>query len=171
MDGTRALFKKIKGRDRQSFDALSESYGWKLYSHIRNHTEDRAEADRIFNETFSLFYDALEDYEGDDPIEAMLFFCADRAGCRKNSDGEADMGQWEIGHEAGFQLPQVDPKVYEKRKEPLWLRIFYSVCIVLLIFGILAAVWIMVYMLMSMNLIPSADLGYSWFNAHIADLF
>ena len=173
MDETRALFKKVKGRDRQSFDALSDHYGWKLYSYIRRNAKDRAEADRIFSDTVALFYDSLESYEGSDPVEALLFSCADRArGFRGNPEGEAEkIGQWTMGREADFSLPPVDPSAFRREKEPLWLRIFYSICIVLLIAGILAAVWIMLYMLMSMNLIPGMDLGYSWFNAHIADLF
>ena len=173
MDGTKMLFKKIRGRDKASFEALNDAYGWKLYSHIRKHTEDRAEADRIFNDSFGNFYQALESYEGDDPIEALLFSCADRAGRRQpvREEKEKEIGPWTMGSESGFSLPKVDPGIYDGKKEPFWLSVFYGICIVLLIAGILAAVWVMLFMLMSMNLIPQTDLGYSWFNLHIADLF
>ena len=173
MDGTRSLFQKIRGRDRDSFEKLSEAYGWKLYAHIRSSTPDREQADRIFAETFPVFYDMVESYEGDDPIEAMLFSCADRA-CRAqalSAREKQNLGPWTIAHEAGFSLPPVEEKLFKKEKEPLFLRIFYGLCILILIAGIAAAVWIMLWMLMSMNLIPSLDLGYSWFNANIADLF
>lgn len=173
MDGTRALFKKIMTRDRSSFETLSENYGWKLYSYIRRNSPDKETAERVFSDTFSRFYDTLENYQGDDPIEAMLYACADDVSVQKTEDREngSTAGQWSIGHEAGFALPEVDLKKYEKKKEPLGIRIFYGICIALLILGILAALWIMVWMLMSMNLIPYLDLGYSWFNAHIANLF
>ena len=173
MDGTQVLFKKIRGRDRSSFEALLENYGWKLYSHIRQHTKDRGEADRIFSEAFSCFYDRLEGYEGEDPIEALLFSCADQAAGRKKElpAEKQPLGPWALGQESGFSLPPVDPSVYGEKQEPLWLKIFYGICIAVLIFGILAAVWVMAWMLMSMNLIPELDLGYSWFNENIAHLF
>ena len=167
MDETKAIFQKIRGRDKRSFAALSDAYGWKLYSHIRSRTEDREKADRIFSKTFSNFYEDLQHYEGDDPIEAMLFACADRigSGCRQDEE------ELRTGKRPEIPLPRVDPSVYENKKEPLWLKIFYGLCIIVLIAGILAAVWVMAWMLMSMNLIPQYDFGYSWFNVHIADLF
>ena len=174
MDETRALFKKVKGRDAASFDALSENYGWKLYSYIRKNTQDRASADRIFSDTFSRFYDAVEGYEGEDPIEALLFSCADQSAGEASipeKGEERPMGQWAIGQEAGFSLPPVHAQGTMEKRDPLWLRLFYGISIVLLVIGILAALWIMAYMLMSMNLIPAADIGYSWFNTHIANLF
>lgn len=173
MDETKALFKKIRGRDKRSYEALSDAYGWKLYSHIRSCTDDREKADRIFSQTFSAFYNELQHYEGEDPIEAMLFACADRIGCKAREDEEkaAEIGPWALGHEMNFMLPKVDSAVLAEKKEPLWLKIFYGLCIIVLILGILAAVWVMAWMLMSMNLIPEYDFGYSWFNLHIADLF
>ena len=165
MDETKALFQKIKGRDKRSFEALSDAYGWKLYSHIRSRTEDREKADRIFSQTFSAFYQDLQSYEGEDPIEAMLFACADRigTGCTEETVSK--------DQKIPVPLPKVDPTIYAEKKEPLWLKIFYSLCIIVLVLGILAAVWVMAWMLMSMNLIPEYDFGYSWFNLHIADLF
>lgn len=174
MDGTKELFKKIKGRDRESFDMLSQNYGWKLYSYIRKNTSDRAAADRIFSETFQNFYDLLNGYQGDDPIEAMLFGCADQLvadGGEASPKLPKDMGQWAIGHEAGFSLPEVELKEAPAKKETLGMKLFYGLCIILLIIGIAAAIWIMLYMLMSMNLIPQVDLGYIWFNEHVMNLF
>ena len=165
MDDTKALFQKIKGRDKRSFEALSDAYGWKLYSHIRSCMEDREKADRIFSQTISAFYQDLKHYEGEDPIEAMLYACADRIGSGSKQDEKAP------DVEEKTTLPKVDSSIYEEKKEPLWLKIFYSLCIIVLVLGILAAVWVMAWMLMSMNLIPEYDFGYSWFNLHIADLF
>ena len=167
-DETKVLFKKIKGRDKRSFEVLSDAYGWKLYTHIRSCTDDRVKADRIFSQTFSEFYQELQQYDGEDPIEAMLFSCADRIGCK---DNEEENKKADMCPEPVLSLHPVHPDVYGKKKEPLWLTIFYGFCIVVLIFGILAAVWVMAWMLMSMNLIPEYDFGYSWFNLHIADLF
>ena len=81
------------------------------------------------------------------------------------------MGRWTIGHEAGFSLPEVEIEGDAPKKESLALKLFYGLCIVLLIIGIAAALWIMLYMLMSMNLIPQMDLGYSWFNENIMSIF
>ena len=175
MDGTKELFKKIRGRDRASFDMLSQNYGWKLYSYIRKNTADRASADRIFSDTFQNFYDLLDGYEGDDPIEAMLFTCADKlvknGAAASKPEVQSPMGQWEIGCEAGFSLPKVEAAEGATKKESLGMKFFYGICILLLVIGIFAALWIMLYMLMSMNLIPQMDLGYSWFNANVMNLF
>ncbi len=173
MDDTKAIFKKIKSADRNSFEALSERYGWKLYSYIRRNSPDRETADRIFSESIGRFYAGIENYHGDDPVEAMLFFCADQAsrGKKAGTVPQENMGQWQIGHEAGFTLPPVDLSMIKRRKEPVWLRVFYGVCIVILVLGILAAAWIMIWMLMNMHILPEMDLGYSWFNQHIMRLF
>ena len=173
MDQSNALFKKIKGRDRSSFEALSENYGWKLYSYIRRNTEDRATADRIFSNTFSAFYDAVGKYESEDPIETMLYICADQASCGEKlaSHQNTEMSQWAIGHEAGFSLPEVMPQEEKKAKESVGMKIFYFICIFLLVVGIAAAVWILLWMLMNMDLMPWLDLGYTWFNQHILDIF
>ena len=167
MNETKALFQKIKVRDKRSFEALSDAYGWKLYSHIRSNTKEREQADDVFRRTFSEFYNSLQDYDGDDPIEAMLFSCADRITFESRTEDEIQPA--DLQHT--LSLPIVDSSVYEKKQEPLWLKIFYSICIIVLILGILTAVWVMAWMLMSMNLIPQYDFGYSWFNLHIADLF
>ena len=141
MDETKALFQKIKGRDKRSFEALSDAYGWKLYSHIRSRTEDREKADRIFSQTFSAFYQDLQHYEGEDPIEAMLFACADRIGSGYKHDEEAAT----MVGKPPIPLPKVDSSIYEEKKEPLWLKIFYILCIIVLVLGILAAVWVMAW--------------------------
>ena len=167
MNETKALFQKIKVRDKRSFEALSDAYGWKLYSHIRSNTKEREQADDVFRRTFSEFYNSLQNYDGDDPIEAMLFSCADRITFESRTEDEIQPA--DLQHT--LSLPIVDSSVYEKKQEPLWLKIFYSICIIVLILGILTAVWVMAWMLMSMNLIPQYDFGYSWFNLHIADLF
>ena len=170
VDQIKALFKKIKGGDRASFTALSDQYGWKLYSYIRRNTPDRDTADRIFSETFSRFYASMDRYDSEDPIETMLYVYADQAGSQEQAGNDtADLSKWEIGHESGFSLPEVElPK---KSRESTGLRIVYGFCIALLSAGILLSIWVMVGMLMNMNLIPYVDLGYDWFNVHIFDIF
>ncbi len=42
---------------------------------------------------------------------------------------------------------------------------------VLLVVGILLLVWVIVGMLMSFHILPTYDLGYAWFNAHLFQLF
>lgn len=171
MDATKALFKKIKGRDRSSFQLLTETYGWKLYSYIRRNTASRETADRIFSETFARFYDSMEDYGSEDPIETMLYLYADMVGNASLTEENTELSRWQIAQENGFALPEVKlPKGHGKAGSR-WLNFFYGVCIVLLLLGILAAFWILAWMLMDMNILPMWDLGYSWFNTHIANWF
>lgn len=49
---------------------------------------------------------------------------------------------------------------------------FYGLCILLLILGITAALWFLIGILVDMEILPASwDLGYSWFNDHIAFWF
>ena len=171
MDATKALFKKIKGRDRNSFRLLTETYGWKLYSYIRRNTANRETADRIFSETFERFYNSMEEYGSEDPIETMLYLYADMVGNAPSADNNASLSRWQIAQESDFSLPEVKrPKGHGKARSRL-ASFFYGVCIILLLLGILAALWILAWMLMDMNIIPKWDLGYSWLNTHIVNWF
>lgn len=171
VDATKALFKKIKGRDRKSFQLLTETYGWKLYSYIRRNTASRETADRIFSDTFIRFYDSMEEYGSDDPIETMLYLYADMVGNTPDDGSNSSLSRWQIAQETDFSLPEV--RIPKKRRtgKACWVTFFYGVCIVLLLLGILAAFWILAWMLMDMNVVPRWDLGYSWFNTHIANWF
>ena len=171
MDATKALFKKIKGRDRNSFRLLTETYGWKLYSYIRRNTANRETADRIFSETFERFYDSMEEYGSEDPIETMLYLYADIVGDASSADNNTSLSRWQIARENDFSLPEVRISKGHEATKNCWISFFYGVCIVLLLLGILAAFWILTWMLMDMTIIPKLDLGYSWFNAHIANWF
>ena len=98
MDQSTALYKKTKGRDLASYAALSDQYGWKLYSYIRKNTEDREAADRIFSQAFSHFYDSMEKYNTEDPVETMLYVYADQAANLENSVLDvAQVGTWKSG--------------------------------------------------------------------------
>ena len=173
MDETRSLFKKMKSRNHGSFQTLSDSYGWKLYSYIRKNCQDRDAADRIFADTVEKFYASVDSYQGDDPIEALLYACADEVRQREPSEnpGGGEMSQWSIGHESGFSLPEVDEKTICRKKGSAGKTVFFTLCMIVLIIAIAAALWILLWMLMEMKVVPDLDLGYSWFNEHIAWIF
>ena len=185
MDETKELFNKIKGKDTASFHLLTETYGWKLYSYIRRNVSDREQADRIFNDTLSQFHNSVGDYNCEDPIEAMLCFYADQVGKKVMQQSDAlssDMGPWEIAQEREFTLPETDKKARRKKKKQAkttelrggsgFSNFFYGLCVILLIVGIIAALWFLVGILVDMHVLPEQwDFGYSWFNTHIAHWF
>ena len=50
-------------------------------------------------------------------------------------------------------------------------RFGFGLCVALLVLGMAAALWVILGLLMNMNLIPQIDLGYEWFNLHVAPWF
>ena len=183
---TNDLFNRIKAKDREAFKQLTEEYGWKVYSRIRETTEDRDQADLIFNKTFSRFYNTIEDFDSNDPIEAMLcVYAAVVADEMEKSAAEGKEVRLEENEIPVTQdlVPDVealaqgtDSKKKEKkekkaRKHSGFVSFLYVIGILLLIAGIAAAVWVMAGLLMDLNILPDMDWGYSWFNANIADWF
>lgn len=56
-------------------------------------------------------------------------------------------------------------------KEKQKLGIFSKIGLILLVLVILLLLWAVIGLLMNMEVIPFADLGYRWFNTHILDMF
>lgn len=171
---TNDLFNRIKARDQDAFKQLTEDYGWKLYARIRKTTDNRDKADLIFKRTFSRFYNSMEEYDSDDPIEAMLCVYADVITKElapkpvnfpsriPGADPASTAAQPEFSEE-----PEDKPK---KAHSPA-ATFFYVVGVIVLVLGIAAALWIMAGLLMDLNVLPEFDLGYEWFNANIAPWF
>ena len=141
MEDTRELFNKIKKNDKESFHILTENYGWKLYSYIRRNVEDRETADRVFSDALSRFHDTMaKQQDCQDPIEAMLYVCADQVNPDMEPPQQDDLSQ--------LQLSRAEKKAPEKtgpeKKHGIGSvigNIFFGICVVVLILAILAALW------------------------------
>lgn len=90
---------------------------------------------------------------------------------------------WSIGCGREFHFPDDRKKTRTKKTEitiePVkdedgrsgLASFFYVLCVILLVLGILAAVWFLVGILVSMQVLPAWDLGYNWFNEHVIPWF
>ena len=162
---TNELFKRIREKDQEAYRELTEDYGWKLYGRIRKTTDDRDQADLIFRETFSRFYNSMEHYDCDDAIDAML--------CVYAAMVTEELAQNQLP--ASDALPVQDKKGKKKKKAKKSHSgigtFFYVIGVILLLAGIAAALWVMAGLLMDLQILPEFDLGYEWFNANIAPWF
>ena len=168
MDDFKILFDRIRNRDKASFQILTETYGWKLYSYIRKNVESRELADEVFSETLSRFQNNAEKYDTQDPIEAMLCLYADEI------QKEHAAGAPAVVQQRAFpaQAFEADPAPVKKKKCSVLAGFFYTICILVLLAAIAAALWFLIGMLVDMEILPAAwDFGYSWFNENIANLF
>ena len=109
MDETKALFNKIKRKDSGSFNLLTETYGWKLYSYIRRNVTDRETADRIFNDTLARFHASAQNYDCEDPIEAMLCLYADEIAKTVSDTKPHSQEQPDQDLHSGVEMPEKVP--------------------------------------------------------------
>ncbi|MBO4938279.1 MAG: hypothetical protein J6C98_04670 [Oscillospiraceae bacterium] len=145
------LLKRIKERDMDAYLYLTNVYGLKLYNYLNSRLGDQDLVEEAFQKTLASFYESLTAQESQDPIDAILCTYADQT-CGKIA-----------GSDVGTKK--------KKKKHSAAANIGFAIGIVILSAGILAASWVIIGLLMDMNLIPSADLGYEWFNANIAPWF
>ena len=155
------LFQRIQANDQEAFRQLTDEYGWKVYSRIRKRTADREKADLIFKRAFADFFESMKDSDTEDVIEAMLCVYAAMAA------DDIEKAE-ETGSEDAAVLPEVPEK---KKKRSFFSNLIYTLNVLLLLAGIVIALWAMAGLLMDLNILPELDLGYSWFNAHIANWF
>ena len=163
------LFQRIKANDQEAFRELTDKYGWKVYSRIRKSTEDREKADLIFKKAFADFFESMKDSDTEDVIEAMLCVYAAMA-ADDIEKAEADNKKEGTPETAVTGLPEVT-EAPKKKKRSFFSRLLYTLNVLLLVAGIVIALWAMAGLLMSLDILPELDLGYSWFNANIANWF
>lgn len=175
------MLNRIKTRDFKAYCQLTEDYGWKLYSRIRERFDDAQKANAVFNETLSCFCSDLTDHEGDDALDALLLAYAEKVCSRmEQNEQQTELQNVQQNREEQFvsEVPDDSEDIMEEetappKKDKVSTRgsFGFRLCIFLLLLGILAVIWIILGLLMDMNLIPQLDLGYTWFNANIAPWF
>lgn len=170
---TLEMLNRVKSKDSKAFCQLTEDYGWKVYSCIRERIGDADQVNAAFHETFSDFSSDLTSQDGSDAVEALLLAYADRV-CSRMENASAKPAK-----AAPYAVPvpeafRAEPSAEKKKtKEPGHGqgRIWFGLCVAVLLLGIAAAVWTILGLLMDMGYVPELDLGYSWFNVHIAPWF
>ncbi|MGN0627421.1 MAG: hypothetical protein ACI4IT_05610 [Oscillospiraceae bacterium] len=167
------MLNRLKSKDFKAYCQLTENYGQKLYSHIRDRFDDKEKANAAFHETLVDFCGSITDFGGDDVIEYLLLACAEDVCDRMERESrDADEITW--GTEKAQKKSAVSAhKKAKKTKRPVSGsgRLGFGLCIALLVLGMAAALWVILGLLMDMNLIPQIDLGYEWFNLHVAPWF
>lgn len=163
------LLERMMQRDTDAFLELTDRYGWMLYSEIRRKVPNKAEADRIYDETMRQFYGSLQNSACEDPIEAMLCAFADKIAEKQGvaCDPFAPRLAEDSMQPPVVQVPVLEVKQEKKapkRKGRFWLRLG----LFLVLIGFAAVIWIGVALMMEAGMLPYYDLGYTWF-ARLAD--
>lgn len=161
------LLNRIRKRDVNAYLELTQTYGWKLYSHLRAKFDDRELTDAAFNETLTNFYNAIAGGTGDDAVESLLLAYADQT-CQKLKQTSKVPAQ-----SADTPKPRLaqEPVEADTKSSGKSSGLGFGLGVGILVLGILAALWVIVGLLMDMNILPELDLGYSWFNTAIAPWF
>lgn len=158
------LLTRMMQKDTDAFLELTDRYGWPLYSEIRRKHPNKAEADRIYNETMQYFYHCLQNAACADPVEALLLAFSDQIAEKLDHSDEIFMNteqEWNM-NPPYIQLDQTKADLYvavSKKKRNTWFRLG----ILFVLMGFATVVWLGLGLMMEAGKIPYYDIGYSWF--------
>lgn len=164
------LLIRMMHRDMDAFLEMTDKYSWAVHSYIRGKISDKRKVEAVFNETMNSFYKGLHENQDKDPMEALLLIYADKV-CQAAVDQsfpedpviEENFRPGKSGMVADTPVQHSEPK----KKGGF----FFSLAVILLLAAIVAVIWFIIGQLMSMNLIPSYDLGYTWFHTNVFPWF
>ncbi len=157
------LLERMMQRDTTAFLEMTDQYGWALYSEIRKKYPNKADADRIYDETMQYIYRSMQNPVCEDPMEAILCAFADKLAERQGLRAETSAIAEPVEDIQPPRVELVQSKadmhvVKHKRKKSFW----YRIGMLLVMAGFAAVVWIGLGLLMEAGMIPYYDLGYSW---------
>ena len=189
---TNDLLNRAKQKDIDAYMQLMYMYGSKVHKRLLEQIGDRNLADAAFQKTTTGFYKMLTKNPDEDAVETILNFYADcmvRQTVTQNIPNTTESRPEQRAVIKPEEQPQRKPQETppeqiahadepaeqrpEKRKQKKKKKsgsVGLTIGIVLLILGILAVLWIIAGLLMDMHVLPELDLGYSWFDTHIAPL-
>ena len=176
------MLSRLKSKDYEAYQQLTEKYGQTLYSYIQGRLDDRKKIHAVFQETLSDFCSIIADPADKDVVEYLLLTFAEK-NCDKTEPAkevpaasppavraaEEEMQESEV-------LPSSEIFAHKEEKKTSGPgsgsgKLGFRVAASLLILGIAAALWVILGLLMDMELIPQINLGYEWFNLHVAPWF
>lgn len=162
------LLERMMLRDTDAFMEMTDRYGWSLYSAIRQKYPDKADADRIYNDTMQQFYSCLQNPGCDDPMEALLCAFAEYVSGKKGFVSDLLRDDESEAPPVVRVQRLMEPQLAFSEKREIRFKSVLSGALVMLLLAI--AAWIIAGFLMEQGMLPYYDLGYSWFCA-MADVW
>ncbi|MDD3242974.1 MAG: hypothetical protein PHD32_04525 [Eubacteriales bacterium] len=177
---------------RQRFERLVGTYGKQIYAHAYEHTHDAAAANEVTARVVRALYRAVSAQEEGELSQWVNELTARELDDRELTQAvaarvapavvppepqqlfksaqpqpaEAVTTQWS----PAAQKAQEPPAVEEPRRRRKG-RGGRAVGIVLLVLAVLAAAWFAAGLLMAQGVLPTVDLGYTFFNTRIYPIF
>lgn len=193
------LLSRIKQQDKEAFRRLVTDYGKGLYIKLYAASGDADAARLATKAAFTELYIALNSQQSPDIIESLLYSigerkqreilqeqtmklaedCLDRVVELPAPNGAKELkaetakpiqpvSAEELSAEAEHKAHGDIPVVVQPEKPAQRGIGFWQVVLALLV---IAGLWVVLGALMGEGYLPKYDLGYSWFNANIADWF
>lgn len=156
---TKDLLDRIRNKDVDAYAQFLSLHGGRVHTQLLRQMGDREAADTAFRRAASGFYRLLT---REDSGEALALLLSIYAGSLTQFPAPVTPAS----ECRGLPAPQDAPFA-----RPPWSRLGLGFCAGLLSLGIAAALWVIAGLLMDMNLVPTLDLGYAWFDCHIFPWF
>ena len=177
------LIKKIDDRDAVSI--LIGRYGNKIYARLYEKLQDKQLADEAFRKTVFSFLETVKRLESDDLTEALFSCIADNV-CREVQESAdtarnpTDLVQERICpqetaapaiSEATSESEAAAEAAEETKTPPKSGHGLEIAVLLFLIVIVVMLLWLVAGLGMQSGLIPTVDLGYTWFDRNIFPLF
>ena len=177
------LFNKIEDRDAVSI--LIGRYGNKIYARLYDRLHDKQLADEAFRKTVFSFLETVKGLESDDLTEALFSCIADNV-CREVQESSdtarkpTDLVQEKVCSQEtavpaiseAFSESEAAAEAAEEPKTPPKSGHGLEIAVLLfLIVIVVSLLWLVAGLGMQSGLIPTVDLGYTWFDRNVFPLF
>ena len=143
----------VDNQDPSFYMEVSEQYGWKLYSYLQTKIKDPKRIKTVYESVMLTFCDTVKNNTRYKNMDAVLYAFADQA----------------CGISRPIALERHDTDS-EKGKKSGDNSIGFWIAFVLLLLLNFLCLWIIAGLLMDLGILPSIDLGYSWFCSDILPL-
>ena len=166
------LLDRISTGDRDAFVQLMREYGPALYFRLLDRLGDRTLADAAFRQIMLDFHRKLTASGEKDAVAALLVNEADAVSRQLLLDSMegliAHTAEEAFSVELMPETTQMDSLQEDAPEKP---GVLWWTAVTLLILCTLLVCWVIIGLLVSMEVLPRLDLGYSWFDANIAQWF
>ena len=194
------ILSKIKQQDKETFRKLVTAYGKSLYLKLYAASGDAEAARQATKAAFTELYLALNSQQSPDVIESLLYSIGERKQREILQEQTLKMASECLDRVVELSMPYTARKLKEETVKPIQSASVASPCVEKtetvvcsdipvaaqpekpaekgigiwqVVFALLVTVglWAIIGALMGDGFLPKYDLGYSWFNTNIANLF